>query len=1507
MADSLATYAAKGSRVEAGRLRAAIQRSQAVGRSEVRALPLCQPKSSAAKDPLFPEARSLVELLDEFKGIHGVSQAAPVAMDTDAPPSSSSAAAAAHAHELTVPITTQFNQELLSRYAAERVVSLSGLVAKMAPSPQDIHRTALDVAYVRRLLSEPYGGFTSCTNKACFGYTLPGKFALMGYVSPEQMAHYDLTGSVPTQQPMCYLCALSIMATAVDLAASAKSGVHTVHAPFFHPINCPGGYVSTAMHRSVIFGSSIATTHPIRRLDVSEYKQDEREVYVPKDGAPLMPNGWAQTWEKRTVSGYSESASLMFGSNYMPSVAQLAAPVCIVGVGELPPCERLLSDKFLLPSAMCNVLIKTVENESVNGLNLALPIVSTLGGPLHAGDMMQAPVADAHPQQVLWSLCWSDFMLARARLVHLINANGNDTIAVARRFWLLPTQHQHYRMESPQAVEVRYSFKLHMVFYLTMARLNEIDRLLETPRPKQLGAAWTRDERDMVERAFMRPGVEDQLKAYRAALAPLVGFFFDRMRAGTAIDDSVLFSAGERTLRWFELRPAPSPNYFSPGDLTTYPLSVAAIPATAPGSVVAAEMNSLLPADRDAAPMPLYEGVWDGFWESVATLNLTMEDDEAPCMAYWQPRADKFVFHLSQDVALTLDQVRGDENDDDDEQDEKWTERLHVAMENACNMTIWRAIVYRINVCAWFIHKSTTRLVDIDRQLATIGDRANSWLPSQCLSELAVRVFTAHAKATTDLSLDTLVEQVSRNMPAVADEAVPLVEEQRRITTLVQALKQFMASHLPLVSRAILKRAVTDDEMRPLVAEALPTPYGAVGAVCDETMMCMASELDGIEFLHDVPDSSLYSWVMSGVVPTSARVSDLVARHRDAVEKSEEYEEFSRQILYAHLVGAYPHARNVATFDVWLRAHLLLFAAPTEISRRALDFYMESTQVENAETNQMESTERIFFLALREHFVRTLELAPAYRLSVLANYLAYPQFADDVRRHSEHVRSGVIKCSLYDINRVLLDTYNKTSQAWPTYHRAPASFPAFMAECCKSVDIDRAIDACEKARAVLPNADLRPPAFAIRGIGAYVESHVLPHELYQEMWMRDVGLSEDGVAVMNRLYAEHKGHAVNVTSGTVKLTRLAAQHPVDYQTVSVFFAVMQQHISRRVVPLDFATALKQRNALSERNMLNVHHAGQCVMSSVQCCNTMRTFVIQDGSAFQGTLPMRLNLDTNKSMCVPKRGKQYTSARAGERELGSQSVRDKIKSYFELYDSPTRTELDDQELKVRRASMREVLRSHVQTLSKSRYVLDCGTMEVMRWPALGYITVQGDQACTVCPRCGNKTAYSPAMFSTNGFTCGYCDNQMQEALERSNDDRCALCLQTPRAVSRAMRNDHSERRYGARERIVELIDDTASTDVMTYRSAWVCAMCNSERWVIPAAETFTLSELRWLRAHSDAFRGQLAELKDPHDWELMRRDYARARAAESVEFPVVHSVQSIPKIRRVKRRLGTQRV
>lgn len=1504
LANELTAHATSGSRAAAGRFRATIEKAQEAKRSETRALPTSKPKAMVApKEPLFPNARPLSALLSDFKGMHAADAATVAPLPP--PSSSSSSSSLPSTHSVQAPVSTEFDRDLFSRYVAERAVEMAGLVAEMCPAPARTRRHALDVAFVRRLLSEPYGGFSSCTSQSCVGYSLPGKFALMAYVSPEQMQHYDLTGQIPeSQEPLCYLCVLTILATVVDIAASAKAGLRTIQAPFFHPINAPGGYLPHAMHRSALYGSTVPITHPFRHVDLSEFVEDERTVWVAEDHS--AETGWATKWAIRTVRGYSERADLMFGSHDLPAITQLAAPICIVGVGELPACEQLLADKFLSPTTLIDVPVATIENESVNALKLPTPLLTTLGGATIASTQCKVPAQSAHPQEVLWSLCFSDLMVARARLIHIINRNGNHAETVAKRYGLVPSAHQHFTMDSPHAIEARYSFKLHMVFYLVLTRLNQVERLLlpKGERPLQMDPPPAMGDRDMVETVLAKPGIEAQLRAYKAALSPLLEFFIERMRNSASIEDTVFFAPGARVLRWFELRPSPAPDYFSPTDLAGYPLDVASVITTSPGRVAGAAVNSLPPATREAAPMELYSGVFEPFRQSVTALSGEMPAGKAPCMAYWQPRADYFVFHVTPDVALTLGQVCGDELDEP--QCDAWTEALCAALAGT-NAHIWRAIVYRINVASWLIHRSAARLATIDQELATMADRSNSWLPAQYTSEIAKRVYTEHAASTTHLDLAELVVRVMRNMPRITEAAETLIAEHRQLTALMQALKQFMASHVPLVCTAIMRRAVSDDDMRPLLSELLPSEVGAPGAVSDASMMCMASEVDGIEFLHDMPDSSIYSWVMSGVVPTSARVSDFVARHREAMAASEEYELFAHQALYAHLVGLYPHARNVAPFHVWVRAHLMLFAAPTELTRTALDFYLDGQETRNEATGQVESGERVFFLALREHLVRTLDLAPAYQMWVMASYPSYSQFADYVRRHAEHLRSTSPQCSLSGGNAVLLETYSKSSQPWPTYHRPPPSFPAFMAECCKAVDIDRAIEACEKARAVLSADELRPDALATSGIGAYVESNVLPHEVYREQWMRDIGLSDMGVAAMNRLYAEHLNRAVNTAQGVVKLGRLASQRPIDYQAVAIFFTTMQAHIRRRVIPLDMDMTLKQQDALNEqRNMAGVEHAGQCVLSSVQCCDMMRTFVIQDGG-HQGTLPMRLNLDTGRKLCVTKRGKQYAPNRPGERDTNAQNIRLAMKAYFELLDSPTRTDNDRGELDERHAAMHTLLRSYVQTLSKSRYSLSCGTMEVSRWPALGYVTIHGDKGCTVCPRCGNKTTFSPGMFSSNMFTCGHCDTAMQDALDHIHDERCAMCMQTKKQVQRAMRFSGADRRWNMRDAVLEVIDDTAAEDVWTYREAWVCAMCNSERWVAGAAASFTLSELRWLRGRTDIFRRQLSELVDPQDWETMRRDVRRAKEDARVQFPKLQTVSSIPKTRRVKRRMGTQRV
>jgi hypothetical protein len=467
-------------------------------------------------------------------------------------------------------------------------------------------------------------------------------------------------------------------------------------------------------------------------------------------------------------------------------------------------------------------------------------------------------------------------------------------------------------------------------------------------------------------------------------------------------------------------------------------------------------------------------------------------------------------------------------------------------------------------------------------------------------------------------------------------------------------------------------------------------------------------------------------------------------------------------------------------------------------------------------------------------------------------------------------------------------TYVKSAQPWPLFHRAPPSFPSMFADVLRTVDAERGVAACMAARCVLTTADLAPPQEMIRAIGAYVEREPRPRDVLRLEWLHDVGVSAAGVAAVAALQAEHASGALNTTVALVRARQLADQHADDYARVSVFFAVLVQHTRRSVLALDATTAARQRKVARPG-------VTTCAVSSVQCCNTLKTFVVQDGDNLTGTLPARLNLDTGRTTCVPKRGRQYAMARSVERNGSTAAVALAMRAWVEGTGSAE--------------AVLERLGPYMNSLMRDRYRLPCASMDIVTWPIVGTVFEQHNAddsvlSCTVCPRCGSATMYSAGMFSSNMFSCGACERDTRAQIARAGTERCLFCNMQPEHVRRMAHAGCMTRMLGAAHDAHYVVLDDSVDGVAVAREVWVCGICN-EPWLATAARHFSVRELRWLRDNAATHGGDMASMIDSEHQTALLRDIRRARADPRMPVPLPTNVSLLGRpVPARKRKIGS---
>lgn len=757
-----------------------------------------------------------------------------------------------------------------------------------------------------------------------------------------------------------------------------------------------------------------------------------------------------------------------------------------------------------------------------------------------------------------------------------------------------------------------------------------------------------------------------------------------------------------------------------------------------------------------------------------------------------------------------------------------------------CTGTVWRTIVWRVNA-------AYRTLLATASELATASDGGID------AAENAV----ARALATMRKPQYTTAELVAAAPVPIVDAA--RVRHRAELGRDAQACKQVIASHVPLVLALQDAKATTDAAALSIAHTWAPRNRWAPEMMCAETMFAAPFYVHDFVATNDMPQT-LYAWVLAAAGPTNS--TDVVARWQHAASKSHEWREWSRQALYASLVGAYAHARNMVPFEAWI-----------SLRRRVWSDDVAALE-----------TERTLLLVLREHIVDVCTRMPATALGVRVLYPEWSQFVANTLDYAERMRTEAASGDMAAVAAFVERTYTKAAQAWPVLHRPPAPFPTMLNDTLRTIDIERGVTACLQHRCVLAASDLAPPHEFVRAIGAYVERELRAPGAFDPAWLRELGIREAVVTTVASMQAEYADGMLGPAAAVARARQLAAQYPDDYVRVAVFFAVLVPHSRRQLVPLDAATAARQRSVV---------RAGQthCVVSSVQCCNTIRTFVVQDGANMSGTLPARLNLDTGRITCVPKRGGVYTKTRTAERNGSTAAVAVAMRAWTEGTGS--------------REAVVERLGPYVTSLMRDRYRLSCAAMDIMTWPIVGAVFRQQNSdgsmlTCTLCPRCGNATSYSAAMFSSNMFSCGVCETSLRNEMEVASVDHCVFCNRTKDAVLRMARAACATRLLGAANDSHYVILDDSVSGVTPARRVWVCGPCNRP-WLPMATQHFSLHELRWLLDNEAAHGGDIVNIIDCDQQAALLRELRRSRADPRVPTPMPKRVSLLGQLAQSRKR------
>jgi hypothetical protein len=1295
------------------------------------------------------------------------------ALPRPAPPLINAAAAAfdtpqPHVHAtLPLPPHEPGNDDaLLSDFIAGRIAAMAPLLPSDAVPPP----VAIDAAHVRAMLTRPFGVFQRCASVCCVGHRLPGNYALRQYISPAQLAHYHATGLAPefVDGGVCYLCMLSF---GIVLAETGSP------LPFFHLVNSPGGYVPEAMHPSI---AGDGQRFPVRRLSLDDYVEMPATVFQPEQHGP---DGVATQWSALEVAGYSERIELLFGAAHLPVPRTAGAPRNIVGVGGAPPCEAVLMRNVLDKAAAIETRVDRIAEAAGHTLGVWQPSLAlTLGGVV-APPTVYVPAERAPLQQRVWLLTLAPLPEARAALLYLVLAAGNNWLDVVRELRLMPSQ---LGVERARDIEVRCPIAKHMLLYLVLARCAELDRMLADGAAELGGPALGRP--DALRAVLAQPGVPTQLRAYRLALQPLRDELMRRFELGDGapLADTYWWSPEDSAellpyLRW---APAPARDYYTAVDLVSYPLSVAAVPLAPAASPALVQAINSLPSSGMASKY-----LFAALCKHVSFDDACYAVPSRVLQPYWSPPPGATGF-------------------------------------------IWRTLAWRINAAYEVLR-------GVCAQLAVLPDDGSD------AAELLV---------ATAGSLGAMCSAAAAGCVDVMG-----VRRRTRLADVAQELKQMLASHVPLVEHLLAANALDDAAARVHLAEHAPRHNWARGMVCAATLFAAPFTARDFVAAGDVAQS-LYAWVLGAAAPIGG--IDIVARWRYAASVSTEWLEWSRQAVYATLVGAYAHARNVVPFDCWVALRRAVWEGP------AADY----------------EHERLLLIVLRDHLVHAAARAPAARLGIRAIYAGWPVFAAHACNHADRVRSRAGDAvAVAEIAAFAATDYAK-AVPWPPFHRPPQSFVAVLADAVRIVDIELCMEACIRARRVLTAAELTLPDTLVRGIGAWVEREPRPVGGFDAAWLREVGVAEAAVGFVAATQREYDDAALTAATVTERMRRLAATDHANYVRVAAFVSILVVHARRSLMPLDADTRARQARVAGGNSV--------CTVSSVQCCNTMRTIVAQDDSALGGTMRVRLNLDTGVLTCVSRRGRSYAASRAADRNSTTAAVARAMREWND----------GGSELVVR-----ERLRAYLHPLVRERYALLCDTMAVVTWPVVGAVFVQHTSdsvvdTCTVCPRCGAHTAFSASMFSSNLFSCGQCEAPLRAQLARAAEQQCVFCRFTPSAARRAVQSACATAQLDAAHPAHYMVLDDLIEGTAVPRRVWVCGVCN-ERWMPTAVSHFSLCELMWLRDNVHEHGGNMVAMIDSEQHAALLRDVRRARADPRVPVPAVGQASVLGKPVR-KRKIGS---
>ena len=326
-----------------------------------------------------------------------------------------------------------------------------------------------------------------------------------------------------------------------------------------------------------------------------------------------------------------------------------------------------------------------------------------------------------------------------------------------------------------------------------------------------------------------------------------------------------------------------------------------------------------------------------------------------------------------------------------------------------------------------------------------------------------------------------------------------------------------------------------------------------------------------------------------------------------------------------------------------------------------------------------------------------------------------------------------------------------------------------------------------------------------------------------------------------------------------------------------------------------------RSILERENMARSLSAGDALVSSISCCNSQKTMVVQEDGPNTGARPTRYNLSTDEHMCRSGKTGPAGSARSGDKTGSRANVTTAFRNYNNCRRQAPTGDIEA-ELEATEAALRSVLRAHAQCMKKRLNLTCCDETPICQYTCIGYAFEQSNNqadsvSCTTCPLCSNMTRYSTKLFGVNGFSCGQCQSYIYARYAELTAARCIMCdtlLTEADRMAKQSKLDQLAREIRGIPRQwslhCKIVDDVTIPGLSWVRECTICQVCSVPE-LRQGTGLFTLSELKYWSRHLMKINNDMLELVDmPHVYDYLA-ELERAQRNISMPMPALGSTKA----------------